>query len=278
MECNRSEAEHREKAMEIGHDGGLESAAERPCLDDDPRKYGRREEQVGEQPACARHDPERRIARGHESPPQSSVRPFRVTRTTGTSCSSASAAASSEPPLRKSEVARTSASAAVRAAAVTVSKSLSAGAPVAGSMTWCASSWPSRCQRRRSRPDVARAPSRSSSVIVPAGVSTPTGQAHPAPTTSPPASTRAGPAEESIASTRSAAQPLAMPPRSRWTPLSSVTKSPSMSTLPPHSDATRGAGVACPRRNLLEAAVVAGGHDCAVDSGVEAPPGRVTGS
>lgn len=39
MECNRPEAEHREKAMEIGHDGGLESAAERPCLDDDPRKY-----------------------------------------------------------------------------------------------------------------------------------------------------------------------------------------------------------------------------------------------
>ena len=80
----------------------------------------------------------------------------------------------------------------VRPTTVTRSRSVSAGDPVRGSMTWCASPCGVR-QRRRSAPEVAIAPLVSSSVSVPRCVSTPTGHAPPRTARSPPALDEARP-------------------------------------------------------------------------------------
>ena len=158
-EC--AEAEQGEEAMEVGDDGRLQRCPEGPRFEHQSAEDGGGQQGVGEEAARSGEDPEGGVAL-HPSPPASSVRPSRVTRTVGIAslfaCSSAE-----EAPARKSVLASTSASTALAAATVTRRRSLLrrggrwSGRSGGAALGRRASSGGGRARRWRARPRRARA-------------------------------------------------------------------------------------------------------------------------
>ena len=128
-------------------------------------------------------------------------------------------------PASSAALARTSASSAVGAFAVTCTTPVQAGPPVAGSSRWCARR-PSVAQARRVTPLVAtpQPPWRSSSATAPAPIGSATATrrerlvARPPRRRSPQQSTATRARWPSRPATSSAARPLPSPPESRRTP------------------------------------------------------------